>query len=478
MPSTPSLPSHSLHLFHTFSLNFQQLLERDRNHDVKITVGKAPNVKEFKAHSLILRTQSPYFYAALSTEWVKMDDGMIVFEKPNVAPNIFEVILRYLYTGTIVLSQTTPEALLSLLVAADELMLPEFISHIEDHLVSHESDWLEAHFDSVFTRSFKHASWIKLQEFCLENLCDQSEGLLSSEKFFNFDEDVVVGLLKRDDFVVEEVAIWESLLAWAKRRCGREGENDHRWSEEEIKMLAKWIGKSVPHVRFFRMSIDDLYSKVRPFISIIPRDVYESALWYHLKPTHLDLALSPRGDAIDSKLLKLKHAAIITSWIDRRSNAYSYGQIPYKFRLLVRGTRDGFTSSVFHARCQSALSTIVLMRVAGTNELLGGYNPSNWYPPSTGSYWKSTPHSFIFSFADSRNVKTAKISRVHPGHVSGALYVNGSNGPDFGNSDLRMLDNYDLGRCSCARYRYEVSIREESSPFRVDEYEVFQVSRK
>ena len=90
----PSLPSHSLHLFQTFSLNFQKLFERDRNHDVKITVGKTPNVKEFKAHSLILRTQSPYFYAALSTEWVKMEDGMIIFEKPNVAPNIFEVILR------------------------------------------------------------------------------------------------------------------------------------------------------------------------------------------------------------------------------------------------------------------------------------------------------------------------------------------------------------------------------------------------
>ena len=63
-------------------------------YDVEIKIGNGDDVKIFKAHSLILKARSLYFRAALSYNWVKRsDNGIILFEKENFSPKIFEVIL-------------------------------------------------------------------------------------------------------------------------------------------------------------------------------------------------------------------------------------------------------------------------------------------------------------------------------------------------------------------------------------------------
>jgi hypothetical protein len=38
--------------------------------------------------------RSPYFEAALSTSWARKENGMTVFKKPNMHPDVFEEILR------------------------------------------------------------------------------------------------------------------------------------------------------------------------------------------------------------------------------------------------------------------------------------------------------------------------------------------------------------------------------------------------
>src|SRR5437763_14025186 len=63
-------------------------------HDIEIKVGTDQNVKTFKAHSSILRARSSYFKVALSSKWIrKIEDGIILFEKENISPKVFEVIL-------------------------------------------------------------------------------------------------------------------------------------------------------------------------------------------------------------------------------------------------------------------------------------------------------------------------------------------------------------------------------------------------
>ncbi|GBC50973.2 BTB/POZ protein [Rhizophagus irregularis DAOM 181602=DAOM 197198] len=65
------------------------------DYNVNIQVGENENIKEFHAHSNVLRARSPYFKSAFSNKWIaKTNNNMIEFENPNINPTVFEIILR------------------------------------------------------------------------------------------------------------------------------------------------------------------------------------------------------------------------------------------------------------------------------------------------------------------------------------------------------------------------------------------------
>ncbi|CAG8447512.1 5184_t:CDS:1, partial [Dentiscutata heterogama] len=72
-----------------------QLFQDADDYNVQILVGQAPNIRIFKAHSVILRARSFYFRAALSVNWARTDpsNAMITLKKPNISPIVFELIL-------------------------------------------------------------------------------------------------------------------------------------------------------------------------------------------------------------------------------------------------------------------------------------------------------------------------------------------------------------------------------------------------
>ena len=74
-----------------------KLFNESDHYDLEIKVGvkDQDNFKIFKVHSNILKARSSYFEAALSNSWVKRseDSKVILFEKENIPPKIFEVLL-------------------------------------------------------------------------------------------------------------------------------------------------------------------------------------------------------------------------------------------------------------------------------------------------------------------------------------------------------------------------------------------------
>ena len=76
--------------------DFSNLLKESDHYDIEIKIGtnEQDDVKTFKAHSGILKTRCSYFKTALSNNWIKRsNDGIILFEKENISPKIFEVLL-------------------------------------------------------------------------------------------------------------------------------------------------------------------------------------------------------------------------------------------------------------------------------------------------------------------------------------------------------------------------------------------------
>ena len=82
-------------IFHTsLSKDFSLILNDADDFNVIIQVGENENMKTFRAHSVILRARSSYFKSALSTDWIKAENNMIVFNKPSISPTVFDMILK------------------------------------------------------------------------------------------------------------------------------------------------------------------------------------------------------------------------------------------------------------------------------------------------------------------------------------------------------------------------------------------------
>ena len=95
--------------------------------DVTITCGG----KEFRAHKVILASQSPVFKKMLEIDMKERRSGVI--EVPDITPAVMSDLLAYLYTGTAPHVDTLARELLN---AADKYELPRLLSICETTLVS------------------------------------------------------------------------------------------------------------------------------------------------------------------------------------------------------------------------------------------------------------------------------------------------------------------------------------------------------
>ncbi|CAB4427809.1 unnamed protein product [Rhizophagus irregularis] len=107
------------------SQNLLEILDDNEYYDITIEVGNDPYVKIFRAHMVILSNRSPYLRRILSTN-EKRNDGTLAYIKlPNILPEIFNVVLRYIYGGRLPLEEFDISDVIKILVAANELSLQE-----------------------------------------------------------------------------------------------------------------------------------------------------------------------------------------------------------------------------------------------------------------------------------------------------------------------------------------------------------------
>ncbi|GES81711.1 hypothetical protein GLOIN_2v1722009 [Rhizophagus clarus] len=392
--------------FHSSLLQDLLLMLYDADdHNVIIRVGENHNVKEFRAHSSILRARSAYFKSALSSKWNDKKDknDMIKFEKPNINPNVFVIILKYIYTGEVDLTVNSGEVNLELLVSSDELLLEELFNHVQDYLIEKQKTWVQQNFILVLKSVFKLINYIN----------------------------VLRELLKRDDLQIEEINVWNSLIKWGiEQTPGLKHKNNRdEWTNKNYEDLKNTLKEFIPLIRFTCINSGDFFDKVRPYKAIIPNNIYEDIMEFYLKEISPNsIPLTPRigTNHIGSTIIKPNLASAIINYIEEKyhnyqRSRYDYGYScnyqrgendhKYKFDLLYRSGRDYFSSDDFKNKCYRQIPCLVLISVHSSPKIFGGYSPIGVYF-CNGSQWHYTTGSFIFSFENSGNIKSMKISRV------------------------------------------------------------------
>ncbi|KAG9298443.1 hypothetical protein G9A89_008707 [Geosiphon pyriformis] len=468
--------------FHALSNDFGNLFDSQKFSDIRIIVGEATNIRTFHAHSQILAARSSYFAVALSSNWIKRENNIIILPKPNISPKIFEIILRYIYNGEISLDKHGVPTILELLVTADELILENIIDHLEDYLIEHRAKELEENFTTLQKTSFMHDSFKKLQKFCTEIAANNPAIVFDSQDFTSLSEKALSSILTRDDLNIEESEIWEKIVEWgiAKLDNNIQTKKVPYWTDENFNAFKESIERLLPLIRFFHISSVDFYHKVKPFARILPGTLYEDLLHHYLVPGSYQKSVDAQPfRSTVSKLLKLHNIKQLDHWIQgKNKNTPFESKLGNDFKLLLRGSRDGFTPADFHRLCDDKGATISVIKVKGTGQIIGGFNPQSWH---SRNQWLDGEGSFIFYLGDD-NAENAILSKF----VKGCGPFNGPDcGPYFGNNNIRLSGNNfkNSSWCYCQKttiYEHAIMPGSENQQmnFSVEEYEVFQIIKR
>ncbi|GES77284.1 BTB/POZ domain-containing protein [Rhizophagus clarus] len=468
--------------------DWEKLLETEKGYDVIIYVGEDENIKEFRAHSIVLCTRSQYFHAALFNEWANKNDGKFIFNKPNFSPQIFKVILRFIYCGNIDLTKLQGPELLNLLIAVDELGIQTLIPCIQEYLFNHRYEFLQKNPIEIFEivyQVYRCDTFAKLMEAFLEAICGSPEILLNYDYLIRLNAPLLELLIKSDDLSLDEIDIWDSLVKWCLAQHPSIQHDIKKWNKEEISIMGRTLHKFIPLIRFYHINSKDFFLRVYPFKILIPDDTIDNVLAFHMVPNkEFNLNIQPPRkplDVYDSIIIGPQHFAIFASWIEKKNNSYDIRNVPYKFNLLFRANRDGNTSAAFHAKCDNKGATIVIIKIPNSEHIVGGYNSLYWN--STCNDWKSAKNSFLFSFMSRNDLNSAKVA----GHINedgyGAIYCSQDYGPAFGRGHDLFQDIDGTWKNYVSTYP-KIDVPQGNrewngyNVFNVENYEVFQVIKK
>jgi hypothetical protein len=395
------------------------------------------------------------------------------------------------------------------LVAACELELQELVNHLQSFLIQRFTGLIVKNYNLIYHTCLEHNSLTELQNYCNELMSKKPDKIFKAFDFSSISEKILISLIQNDNLKMNEVQVWKYVLKWGLAQNPGLPSDPECFSGGDISVLKDTLKRCIPLIKFNNFSSKEFLENVFPYREILPEKLFIDLLKLFLdhdhkptdqpepeetketkpepqtsekietestnvrntpnvKPQLFNETRSTNITSINSKIITSDHARLILKWIDGLDTNASY-----EFKLIFRGTRNGLKSKKFHEICDKQPYTVTIIKVKDSSEILGGYNPIEW---KSGSDYSATYDSFIFSFDKNKGIENHVISRVWDKDF--AISNHSSRGPSFGNGDLILRGGSGFNNCVCKVTSYDKPIRESSGRFSVEEYEIFQITKK
>ncbi|RHZ81727.1 hypothetical protein Glove_117g122 [Diversispora epigaea] len=302
---------------------------------------------------------------------------------------------------------------------------------------------------------------------------------------------------------MEEVKIWDNVIKWGVSQNPALPINLDEFTQENFLTLKTTLQQCLPYIRYFHPSADEVRDSIRPYKKILDEQLWKDIDQHLLFPNQSVKSIilparsvlfiklpsrveEPRGPFSD--IISEEHAAEISTWIDRETTIYTSLNYPYKFELILRGSRDGFAPQTFWDICHGHVNTVVVAKDKESGEIFGGYNPLAWDNSNIlTSKWIETKDSFVFSLKNA--IQNSIISRIKDSRraVRNVRKCDQEKiGPYFGyDFYMQSLYSYNFAKdrdCYSSYFKgclYEKAIRSSSANyFSIENYEVFKIVRK
>ncbi|RHZ72869.1 hypothetical protein Glove_236g19 [Diversispora epigaea] len=409
--------------YDSLSNDLTQLLEDSIDCNAEIEVGEAPLTNIYNVHSSILQSRSPYFKKKFNettfNEFLFGSDPVKTLKLPNISVKVFDVIIKYIYGGKISLEKLENSTIFDLVIASNELELGELVEYLQIYLVNNCSSWLRLEFARIYRKSQVENLEI-FKEFYNDIIVKYPNTIFESKNFHSLTEDALISILKEGELKFEESKIWDYVIEWGKAKNPTLPTNLDKWTSDDFLTLKETLKGFLPYIRYFSFSSEDVVEKIFPYHQILEPKLFLDINSKIMTPDKQisSIMLPPRNimnttlpNSFPSNIITNEHALTISSWIDKNETPYIENN-PYEFKLIVRGSRDGFGVKTIYDICDKVSNTVIILKVKGTGEILGGYNPHEW--EKNNEKRMTTEGSFVFSLKTS-NMKDSILSRALKG---------------------------------------------------------------
>ncbi|GBC26898.2 carbohydrate-binding module family 13 protein [Rhizophagus irregularis DAOM 181602=DAOM 197198] len=431
-----------------------------------------------------------------------MENLLTVF---NISHEIFQIILRYIYGGKLFPERYDCSDFFKILVAASEFDLQELVNHLQSFLIQKHTSWIIKNFSLIYQTSLENNSLLELQDYCNDLISNTPDKIFRSPNLSSIPENILISLIQNDYLKINEIQIWKRVLKWGLDQNPGLPSDPESFSGDDFNALKNTLQQCIPLIKFDSFSSKEFLDNVLPYREILPKKLFNDLIKLFLDHDHKPTdqpepketkEIEPEAQTfekietqststsnipnikpqifrsanitnINSRIITLEHARLISKWINGLDVNASY-----EFKLIFRGSRNGFTSKKFHSICDNKSHTVTIIKVRDSSEILGGYNPIDW---KSGGYYTATNDSFIFSFDENQDINNHILSRVMDSDV--AISNHTQRGPSFGEKDL-ILRGASLDNCVCSKTFYDKAIRNSSSKFSLEDYEIFQITKK
>jgi hypothetical protein len=366
------------------------------------------------------------------------------------------ITFRYIYGGKMSFEEYDVSDIIKILITANELGLQELTPFLETFLIESKKDSIEQNFDLIYQISFENNSFLELQKYCNDLISKEPNKIFNSPRFSSISEKLLITFIQSNNLQINEVQVWENVIKWGLAQNPELSSDPENYTKEDFNALKNTLQHCIPFIRFHNLTSKEFSNNILPYKKILPKELYKNLLNDFLDNNYKPIKKSkPRiieeikeikyknintesktriieeiketkSKNIDSNIITFRHTELISKWIDKLEITDKIKNL-YKFKLLYRCE---FVARKFHEICDNQPDTVTVVKLKGSKEILGGYNPVEW---KFGDSYSVTRDSFIFSFKNSDDIENHILSRVRD--ETKAIY---NNYPSFGCRNLRI----------------------------------------
>ncbi|RIB30764.1 P-loop containing nucleoside triphosphate hydrolase protein [Gigaspora rosea] len=291
----------AIKFFEKLSIDYLGLLEDKEYFNVIVNTKESSDTKIIYAHSNVLRYRSLYFRNELPNI-SKYENNIKIINLKNVSTQQFEIIVKYIYGGTILLENQDTLFICELIIVACEFLLEEF---------------------------FQNQQLQDLQKWCNNIVAKYPEKVFESGEFISLQENALVSLIGRNDLRLEEIKIWNYVIQWGIAQNPGLPSDPKNWSCENFLALKTTLKISLGGHNAISSTPGQLVSA-----TILPPHIISSPI------------LPSRTTGQFSSVKNKAHVDKITSGVNKQTMTYSGNNIkvviichPFNSRELAQGAK-------------------------------------------------------------------------------------------------------------------------------------------